>query len=68
MLGFLVRRRGLRSAIDLHQHKARRVILLLHEIKAGDARFLDALSRVGNRGLFEGLDVLRFYVNVNVND
>jgi len=68
MPGFPVRGLSLGGAISLDQNKARRVILLLGEIKPDDARLLEALSCVGEGGLFESLDVLRLHMNVDVND
>ena len=68
MLCFLMRGRRLRGAIGFHQHEARGVILLLDAIEARDARLPDALPRVGEAGLLEGLDILRFHMNMDVND
>ena len=67
MFRFLVRRRGVGVAIHLHEHEARRVILLLDDIEARHARLFQTFLRVGERGLFEGLKVFRFDMNVNVN-
>ena len=41
MGGRLVRRRGLHAPIDLDQHEARGIVILLHHIEARDARFLE---------------------------
>ena len=68
MPGFLVRSRRLGGAIGFHEHKARRVILLLGKVEAGDARLLYALPRIGDGGLFEGLDILRLHMHMDVND
>ena len=67
MFCFLVRRRGSGVAIHLHEHETRRVILLLDDIEARHARLFQAFTRVGKRRLFEGLNVFRFDMNMNVN-
>jgi hypothetical protein len=46
----------------------RRVILLLDDVKARDARFFQACARIGDRRLFESLHPLRLDVNMNVNN
>ena len=56
MFRFLVRGCGVRIPIHLHQHKARRVILLLDDIKARDARLFQTFPRIGERRPFERLD------------
>ena len=68
MACFLVRGSGIRIVIHFHQHKARRVILLLDGIEARDARFFQALARIGERRLFEGCNTLRLDMNMNVNN
>ena len=68
MWRLLVRRRCVRCAISLNQHEPRRVVLVLDDIKTGNARLFDALLRIGNRGSDEWLDVLRFHAYVNMDD
>ena len=41
---------------------------LLHEVEAGDAGFAPARVGIGDRGSFEGFDVFRFYLNLDVDD
>ena len=65
---FLVRGGGIRIPINFHQHKARRVILLLDDVEARDARLFQAFPRVGEHRLFESFDALRFDMNMNVNN
>lgn len=65
---FLVGRRRFRCAIYLHEHELRRIILVLGDIKPRDPGFLYARAGVGKRRLLERLDILRFYVNVNMDD
>jgi len=67
MLRFLVRGGGVRIPINFHQHKTRRVILLLDDIEAHDARLFQAFPRIGERRLFEGFRALRFDVNMDMN-
>ena len=64
---FLVRGGGIRIPINFHQHKARRVILLLDGIEARNARFLQTLARIGKCRLFESLYTVRFDMNMNMN-
>ena len=68
MGGLLVARRVVGSAIDLQQHKARRVILLLDHIEADDARLLHAMLRVIERSSFEGLDSVGLDMDEDVDD
>ena len=68
MLRLLMRRRRPRVPIRLDEHKTGRVVLLLGDIEPRNAGFFDALPRVEEGGLLEGLDALRFYVNMNVNN
>ena len=67
MFRLFVRRRGVGVAIHLHEDEVRRVILLLDDVEARHARLLPARARVGKRRLFEGLNVFRFDVNMNVD-
>ena len=64
----LVRGGGIHIPINFHQHKARRVILLLDDVKAHDARFFQAFPRIGECRLFEGFRALRFDVNMDMNN
>jgi hypothetical protein len=65
---FFVRGGGVRIPINFHQHKARRLILLLDDVEARDARFFQARARIGERHLFESLHTLRLDMNMNVNN
>ena len=65
---FLVLGGGIRIPINFHQHKARRVILLLADIEARDARLFQALARIGECRLFKSLNALRPDVNMNMNN
>jgi hypothetical protein len=66
--GFLVESWGIFGAVGFDEHKARGVVGLLDDIKAGDARFEEALARVFGRGRFERLDTVGFNADANVND
>src|SRR6185369_12705740 len=55
-------------SVGLDQDEARGVILLLGEVKPGDARFLQAFAGVGDGGLFERLNVLRLHPDTNVHN
>lgn len=68
MLGFLMCRCGVGISINLDQHETRRVVLLLDDIEARDAWFFQARTRVGERGLIEGVNALRFDMNMNMNN
>src|SRR5439155_11834523 len=57
-----------RVAIDFDEHETVRVVRLLDDIKAGNARFLDAVARVLECGLPERLDALRFHMNLDMDD
>src|ERR1035438_5740080 len=65
---FLVRGGGIRIPINFHQHKARRVILLLDGVEARDARFFQALARIGECRLFESLNALRLDMDLDMNN
>ncbi len=68
MFRFLVRGGGGGIPINLHQHEAHGVVLLLDDIEARDAGFLQACPGVGQRRLFEGFNAPGFYVDMDVND
>ena len=68
MFGLFVRRRCRRIAIDFNEDEPRDVILLLHDIKAQDAWFLDAFARIRQRGRLECLDTLRFDADMDMNN
>ena len=55
-------------AVSFDQDEAGRIIGLLDHVEARDPRLQDAVARVGNRGLVEGLDALRLDVHVDKND
>ena len=56
MRGLLVARRRIGVAIDLEQRESRRIVVLLDDVEADDARFLDAVARVLERRRLEGVD------------
>ena len=64
---FLVRGGGLGIAINLHQHKSSRVILLLQNVETQDAKFQQTQARVDACRLLERLHTIRFDMNMNVN-
>jgi len=68
VFGFLVGGGRLRRAISFDEHKTSWIILLLENIEGRDARFFGALASVGESCLFEGFDVFRLQMNINVND
>jgi hypothetical protein len=68
MVRGFVGRRGIGVAINLHQHEAGEIVRLLHEIKACDSRLEHTGAGVGERGGFEGIEVFRLNVNVNMDD
>lgn len=68
MRGFLVLGGRIVSPINLDQHEARRIILLLEDIEARDTRFAEAGFGVLKRGRFETFDTFRFHMDVNVDD
>ena len=68
MLGFLVRRGSIWCAVRFDEHEPRWVILLLDDIEAGDAGFLNTEPGIFERRLFELGNGFRFYADMNVND
>ena len=68
MLCFLVRGRSGGIPINLHQNETRRVVLLLHDIEARDARLLQARAPIGERRLLESFHTLRFDADMNMNN
>src|SRR5437899_7864947 len=68
MRSLLMLRRRIGVAIDLDEHKPCRVVLLLDDIEPGDAGFADAVARIFERGLFEGLDAFRFNAHMNMDN
>ena len=66
MLGLFVSRWSLGRAVDLHEYKPGRVVLVLNDIKAGDSRFLNAFSSVGERRGFKSLDEFGFYLDMHM--
>ena len=61
-------RRVVGGAIDLHQHKARRIILLLDHVEADDTRLLHTMLRVIKRGSCEGLNSIGLDMDKDVDD
>jgi len=66
--GLLVRDGGLLRAVDFHQDEVGRVVIVLEDVEAGDARLLHAGGRVGDGGGFEGVDMGGVDVDVDVDD
>lgn len=65
---FFVAGRVVGRAIDLDEDKPGGIVLLLNDVKAGDAWLLDAVAGVFNSGSFEGIDLVGFDVDKNVYD
>jgi hypothetical protein len=63
-----VRGVGVGIAIDFHEHKARRVVRLLHDIESRDARFLHAGAGISERGRLESLKVFGLYLDLDLHD
>ena len=55
-------------AINFDEHEARRIVGLLDDIEAADARLQQAQARVEERGGFESRDAIRLHMNMNVDD
>lgn len=68
MRGRLVLGWRVRGPVNLDEHEARRVVLLLDDVEAGDAGFLDAVAGVVERGGLEGCDAISLHVDVDVDD
>src|ERR1039458_171902 len=66
--GLFVRGGGTGIAVDLVEHEAGGIVLLLEEIEAGDAGFFGAGCGVDAGGCDEGVDELGFNVGVNDED
>jgi len=66
--GLLVCCGRLRRSVDFDEDKPRRIVDLLDDIEAGDAWFPDRLPGVLLARGLEGFDVLRLYVNSDMND
>ena len=64
----LVRDGRLDGAVDLDEHEARRVVLLLDHVEPGDAGFADAVAGVRDGRGAKRLDRLRFHVDVHMDD
>jgi len=59
---------GVGIAIGFEEEEAGRIVQLLEAIEAGDAWFASALPGVGDGGLLERLDTIRFDVDEDVNN
>src|SRR6266540_2540056 len=68
MSGCLVPGRRLCIAIDLDEHKPRRITGLLHEVEAGNAGFVDALASIFDGRPLEGFDAFGLHVDMDVDD
>jgi hypothetical protein len=56
------------GAVDFEEDEAGRVVGLLDDIEASDAGFLEGVGGVVDADGFEGIDVLGFDVEKNVDD
>jgi hypothetical protein len=68
MCRFLVAISILSPSVDLDQHQAGRVILLLDHIETGYTCFPDTVAGILKRGLREGGHTIRLDMNKDVND
>jgi hypothetical protein len=59
---------GVGIAVGLNENKAGGILGMLETLEPGDARFLDALARVGEGGLLKGIHGLGFDMNMDMND
>jgi len=55
-------------AVHFHKHKPGWIIGLLDHVKPGDSRFPHTIPRVFDGGGLEGLDLIGFHMNKNLND
>jgi len=56
------------APVNLNEQEPGRVLLLLQQIKGGDAGFLQTKPRIGEGGLAKGFDVFRFNVDMDMNN
>lgn len=68
MRGLLMGGRRGGSAVDFDEDEARRIVGLLDHVEARDPWFLHAGAGIGERRGLKGCDVLRFDVNLDVDD
>ena len=68
MTGFLVSDGGGGVAVYFNQDEARGIVELLDDVEPRDAGLAHTGLRIRERGRFERIDVLRFDVNVYMND
>ena len=68
MRRLFVFRRRIDIPIDFDEHESGRVIRLPDNIKAGDTRLPDTVTRVFPGGLFEGSDTFRLHANMHMDD
>lgn len=54
--------------VDLHKNESHWIVCLLNDVEAGDPRLADAPAGVFDGGGFEGLDVVRLYMDMDVGD
>lgn len=66
--GRLVRDGRFDTPVNFNEQEPGRIILLLQQIKGGNAGFLNALLCVGEGGLPEGVDAFRFDVDMDMNN
>ena len=68
MRGLFVRGGRFGSFINFNENKAGRVVILLKDIKTGNAFLKHTVGCILESGLFEGFDELRFDMHMHVND
>ena len=68
MFCLLVRGGGGSIAIDFDEEKFRRVVRLLHDIKARDTGFQHTGAGVGERGGLEDFDAIRLHPDMDMDD
>ena len=68
MAGGLVSGGRIGVTIGLNKDEPRRIVLLLNDVEAPNARFLHAFPRVGETGLLKCLNTLRFDVDMDVDN
>ena len=66
--GRLVRSGCFNAPVNLNEQEPGGIVLLLQQIKGGDAGFLEAPARVDEAGLAKGFDAFRLNVDMDVNN
>jgi hypothetical protein len=68
MCRLLVGRRGLGGAVDLDQQEPGGIVLLLQNVEPRDARLLQAVPRVLDASGLEGIYLIGFHLDLDVDD